>query len=199
MTNFFFPEIRGVQHASGLVYTLDKTIEVPAQWKYDEQRRGVILSVILPKNFQPQQTFVSGVVVDDKSQLTLGPVARADFHDPETMIPMCGDSVGDNLREGQEGLFKKLVEVRERRIEVAEKKMKETISPKLFQRLRELENAFSLRYTNPLTPDLPIEELAERLDVLYYTIKRYDFYKTNKAVQAALDSRQDALAQSRGN
>ena len=195
MANVFFPEIRSVRSATGLVYAQQQTMEVPAQWSYDAERNGVVLKIQLPANLPPHETLVSGVIVDENSQLNFGPLSVADLGNPLSFVASCSATPAPQISGTQAGLFSQLVEIRQRRVQVARKKLRETVSPELFKRLRELEKGFNIERDKPLSLDLSPGELSERLDVLFHTVKRYEFYKSRKHVEAALDSRLKAQTQ----
>ncbi|MCI5065841.1 hypothetical protein MRY87_08970 [bacterium] len=183
ISHIFFAGEKEVQAAYGLLYVGKTTREVPATWSYDEDRDGVLLSIEIPEDLPLQKTLVSGVMIDGSSQLQLSPLTIADLSTPTAVVPICERSTPLDLPESQRGLFEQLVEIRQRRVQVSRHKLERMFSAPLFERLHELEKGFDIGNEKPLSLELPMSELSERLDTLFHAITRYEMYTSNKQEQ----------------
>ncbi len=181
-TTLFFPGLRQVARASGLIYSDTTTREAPAEWKYDNERDGVFLTVEIPRDLQSSSTLVSGVALDaESSELQFSPITFADLPDPRAVVPMCDlSSTTFKVAHSQEALMESLVEIRERRIQVNNKKLAELAPKELIDRLKRLESGFGFHYKEQLSLNLPPEQLATRLDALFYAISRYEYHKKER-------------------
>lgn len=177
LTKVFFPNMKEARLARGMIYTQERSVEVPATWEHDSAREGITVTIPVPQELSLSETLVSGVVIDENNQIALSPLTIADLGNPMTIVPVCEPGTDLRVRPEQEGLYRQLVEIRERRAQVAQKKLRDTVSPALFERLRQLEVSFQLNSGKPLSFDLPVEELAERLDILYAAVERYELHK----------------------
>lgn len=79
------------------------------------------------------------------------------------------------------GPLKQLVDFRSQRVDLSRVKLGRAMDKPLLGRLRELEKAFGLERTTPLSAELPPEELVERLSRLQYALaKSVAKYQSNK-------------------
>ena len=180
LTKVFIPHLDSAVSVKGLIHTSEKVEEVPATWKLDENRGGIILEFTIPKGVDLPNSFVSGLAIDEYNQISMSPLNVADLQNPRTIVEMCVAEAPEGVRAEQEGPYRKLLAIREKRLELARNEIKETYPQEFFERLQKLEEAFHLQSPTPLSPELPTEELAERLDILFHTIHRYEKHKKKK-------------------
>ncbi len=176
-TRVFIPHVQTVQSAKGLIHTIDKVVEVPATPTFNSALGGVLLEFAIPAGVDLTTSFVSGIVTDENNQISMSPLNITDLTNPRTIVDLCEPKAPEGIRVEHEAAYKKLITIREKRLELEKKSLQETFSSDLFQRLRELEVGFHLQASPPLSLELAPEELAERLDILFHTIHRYEEHK----------------------
>lgn len=176
-TRVFIPHVQTVQSAKGLIHTIDKVVEVPATPTFNSALGGVLLEFTIPAGVNPTTSFVSGVVTDENNQISMSPLNIADLTNPRALVGICEPKAPEGVRVEHEAAYKKLVAIREKRLELERKSLQEAFSSDFFQRLQELEVGFHLQASPPLSLELAPEELAERLDILFHTIHRYEEHK----------------------
>ncbi|MCB0320165.1 MAG: hypothetical protein KDD60_04510 [Bdellovibrionales bacterium] len=177
-TTLFFPNVRESVRVAGIVYGPEQTFETSAHARYDELRNGMFITVDIPNSLSLNSTLVSGVVETPNSELLFGPLTFGDLPDPRAVVPICeaADSAS-KIQPEQAQLLRSLVEIRQRRVQVIQKTIKEMAVPALVERLTRLESQFGFQYKEPFSAELSATEIAARLDALYHAITRYKFYK----------------------
>lgn len=172
-STLFFQGVDDVTNASGIILDGENSTQVTATWNYDKERGGTLVKVSVPSN-----TVFTGAVESASNGLIFSPVTYAELSDPRTLVSLCTpESVSINIAQTQAQTLQSLAEVRERRVSLAQKKLKTIHTPELIDRLKKLESNFGFTYKNELSINLEPEELSKRLDELYHAILRYKHYR----------------------
>lgn len=178
-TTLFFPDVRNVEQAAGLIYSNDKTIQTAANWRFDDQRGGTFVTVKIPRSSNTKTSLVSGAVITNEKGLIMGPLTFIDLPDPRSLVPICkAVEVPAELASAKEAPLTSLVEIRERRVQLLIKQFEAAADRPLIDRLSKLERGFGFEYKEPLNLSLPPAELASRLDTLLHAIKRYKYFRS---------------------
>jgi hypothetical protein len=106
------------------------------------------------------------------------PALTAESQDVLASIPECPGEDGSKMAAvASPGTLKQLVDVRIERMNIVRFKIARLMDQDFLAKLQKFEEAFGLRYSSPLSPELPAAELIDRLSRISHAVKKYQLYK----------------------
>ena len=106
------------------------------------------------------------------------PALLSEAHASLANIPECPSEDTTNVAKiNQLAPLKSLVSIRADRMALAQKKLAKSMDDQLLAKLRKFEEAFGFIHSEPLSAELPPQELTDRLARINYALAQYKVFK----------------------
>ena len=164
--------------ALGLLISPSGTRQVTGVEVVKAEEGGVIVSVPYDDTQIAPGTMVSAMVVDDSGAFAFGAVRELSSSGstaPE-ILPCPEEPVTLELAHALTSI-QKLVEVRNKLVEVGKQRTVHLLQGDFLNKLRKLEKGFGLVQEPELSPDLDPFLLVDRLERILNVLKTYSFFK----------------------
>ncbi|MCB0309691.1 MAG: hypothetical protein KDD42_00565 [Bdellovibrionales bacterium] len=167
--------------AAGLLLSNAKSIQKPNPQvrKYDDSQ------YLVSFDYEPSElkgdTVATAMIVSSDGKVAFGdvtPILKAGFSPLVLNLPRCAHTETTKVTlQGQYALIESLVNIRSNRLKVLKQGIKKKMSGNLLTRLQNLERGFGLERIRPLSSELPVSELVDRLARLQVAIQNLQSHR----------------------
>jgi hypothetical protein len=106
------------------------------------------------------------------------PASPSESQELLSSIPECPGEDGSQVAAmTSPGTLQQLIDVRLERMNIARFKIARLMDQDFLAKLQKFEEAFGLKYSTSLSPELPAAELIDRLSRISHAVKKYQLYK----------------------
>lgn len=166
--------------ATGIVFSSSTSQEFPDTTitKIGDNLFEVGFSV--PRLVLREDSVASAIALDETGQPSFAnvtPALAAESRDLVTSIPECpGEDGARYAKVTTPGTIQQLVDVRTERMKIVRLKLARSMDETFLKKLQKFEEAFGLRHPTELSPDLPPQELLERLSRIDQATRKYKMF-----------------------
>jgi hypothetical protein len=134
-----------------------------------------------PRSKVLSDSVASAIATDENGSevfATVTPAYDSEAKNLLASVPECpAEDSSRAVNTTSPGTIKQLVDVRAERMEIVRLKIKRAMDGNVLQKLAKFEEAFGLTRAEELNPDLPPEELFDRLSRIHHALRKYQTYK----------------------
>jgi len=166
--------------ATGIVFSSSASKEFPdaTVTKIGDNLFEVTFSV--PRLALREDSVASAIAFDENGQPSFANVTPAlisETRDLVASIPECpGEDGAQYAKVTTPGTIQQLIDVRTERMKIVRLKLARIMDESFLQKLQKFEEAFGLKYSSALSPELPPQELIDRLSRIDQATRKYKIF-----------------------
>jgi hypothetical protein len=169
--------------ASGIVFSSRSSFNVEETTVTKIGDKLYEISFSVPRSKIQPDSVASAIATDENGAAVFGnvtPALSSETRDLLASVPECpGEDSSKVTTISTPGALKQLVDVRAERLDIVRLKLKRSMDENVLAKLTKFEEAFGLKRSSDLSPDLPAAELIDRLSGIEHALKKYQSYKTS--------------------
>ena len=167
--------------ASGIVFSAKSSFNVDETTVTKIGDKLYEISFSVPRSKIQPDSVASAMATDENGASVFGnvtPTLTSESRDLLASVPECpGEDSSKVTTVSTPGALKQLVDVRAERLDIVRLKLKRAMDGNVLAKLIKFEEAFGLKRSSDLSPDLPAAELIDRLSAIEHALRKYQSYK----------------------